>query len=837
MSKTELLVTNTEAVTNDDSTEIHLYGRDANGERHHVTVTGFEPYFYTKTKYVKGCESDYLGDAGIKAVEHDAHFSPFGESDSVSRVILESPKGMKNAASLFPDHYEADVKPTRRFRIDTGVRDWCEVPDRADQEAPNRYRMDEVTPVEAPVDVDPQTRIVNFDIEVDDRGGFPEPGEKRITSIVAHDSYDDEYIGFIDGDKRAIEKMFPNGKPEEVDALHVEPDERRMLIKFGCWLAERDPDLLTAWNVDFDAPYVIERMKRVGASPDRLSPLDEAYTNYFDEAKIKGRSVYDLLAAYKNNSWGELRSYSLDYVAGEELGASKIHHDEGYFQMFEEDPELLVNYNARDVRLAHGINEEAGVIEFRDNLRKQIGVDFEDTVNNYQFIEMMARRKLRERGEVGPTADPTDAEDFEGGFVMDAYTGVARNVVGIDVESLYPWTMYMLNASPDTKIEEARAKAEGIPYSKAPNGVCFRLDRDGLFKTLVKDALDLKEGFRDLKNDAEPGSVEEALYAVKYQVSKTITNSIYGVIGWNRFFLYDRETAEAVTMAGQAVVKASGEYVDEYTQASVIYGDTDSNYISFPTEWQQSRCVLAALDICVILESESYPTLAEDMNIPAEDCEWRIDPEMFAPRFFQYGKKKKYSYITTWKEGMKPDAVMDEPEVSIKGSAAKRSDASRLTRDTEKDVIKAVLSGNEDDIDGLIYEAAKKIDPTDPDWNAIGIPGGIGQPLDEYDTETAQVRAAKNGNELLGTEFSEGSKPMRAYLRPTYFDSLGDQIDVIGYEDADDLRPVQDHLTVDAKKMTDTLLVNPMEELLDAVGVDVHAAVSGQSQTGLGAFV
>jgi DNA polymerase I len=831
----KLLITSTEAVTNDDQTTIHLFGRDVDGDRHHVTVTGFRPYFYTKTEYVLDQEADYLGDAGIERIDHDAPFSPFGESGDVSRIYTESSKGMKDSASLFPEHYEADVKPTQRFRIDTGVEDWCEVP--AVEGTDKTCSIEDVEPIEAPVEMDPKTRIVNFDIEVDDRGGFPYPGEKRITSIVAHDSYDDEYIGFIDGDNRPIEEMFPNGKPEEVDALHVEPNEKQMLIKFGCWVSERDPDLLTAWNVDFDAPYVIERMNKVGVDPARLSPLGQSYTNYFDEAKIKGRAVYDLLQAYKNNSWGELRSYSLDYVAGEELGASKIHHDEGFFQMFEEDPELLVNYNSRDVRLAHGINEEAGVIEFRDNLRKQIGVDFSDTVNNYQFIEMMARRKLRERGEVGPTADPSDAEKYEGGFVMDAYTGVAKNVMGIDVESLYPWTMYMLNASPDTKISEERAKAEGIPYSKAPNGVCFRLDRDGLFKTLVKDALDLKEGFRDLKNAADPGSVEEALYAVKYQVSKTITNSIYGVIGWNKFFLYDRDTAEAVTMAGQAVVKASGEYVDDHTDADVIYGDTDSNYISFPTEWAQEQCVLAALDICVLLEETVYPPLAESMNIPAEDCEWRIDPEMFAPRFLQYGKKKKYSYKATWKEGMEPNAVMDEPETVIKGSAAKRSDASRLTRDTEKEIITAILDSREDEVQGMVYEAAKKIDPENPDWNAIGIPGGIGQPLDEYDTETAQVRAAKNGNTLLGTDFGEGSKPMRCYLRPTYFDSAEGNIDVIGYEDEDDLRPIRDRLTVDAGKMTDTLLVNPMGEMLDAVGVDVDAAVSGQDQTGLEAFL
>jgi hypothetical protein len=37
--------------------------------------------------------------------------------------------------------------------------------------------------------------------------------------------------------------------------------------------------------------------------------------------------------------------------------------------------------------------------------------------------------------------------------------------------------------------------------------------------------------------------------------------------------------------------------------------------------------------------------------------------------------------------------------------------------------------------------------------------------------------------------------------------------------------------------MTDTLLVNPMDEMLETAGVEVDAAIKGQSQSGLGAFV
>ncbi|QSG06334.1 DNA-directed DNA polymerase [Halapricum desulfuricans] len=836
----ELLITNVEAVTNDDTntTEIHLFGRDTEGTRQAVTIHGFEPYFYTDTEYVLDREREYLGDEGVVSINHETTFSPFGEDRDVSQIVVESPKMIKRAASLFPTHYEADVRPVQRFRIDTGLKDWVQVPidTRPGMQSPP-VDIEDVKPIEAPVEIDPETRIVTFDIEVDDRGSFPEPGEKRVTSIVAHDNYENKYTGFIDGDGRDIAKMFPNGKPEEVDLLHVDEDEKSMLIRFAEWVAERDPDVLTAWNVDFDAPYVIERMERVGANPGVMSPLGEAYINYNGEGRIKGRSVYDLLTAYKKNSWGELRSYSLDYVAGVELGAAKISHEEGYFQMFRENPELLINYNGRDVLLSVDINESAAVIDFRDNLRKQIGVNFENTVNNYQFIEMMARRKLRDRREVGPTADSTGGRKYEGGHVMKPYTGVVMNVLGIDVESLYPWTMYMLNASPDTKISEERAKAEGIPYSKAPNGVCFRLDRDGLFKSLVKDALDLKEGFRTLKNEADPGSVEEALYAVKYQVSKTITNSIYGVIGWDRFFLYDRETAEAVTLAGQEVVKESGAFVDSKTEARVIYGDTDSNYIAFPPEWDQKRCIESAFEICDRLEEEVYPPLAESMNVPAEDCEWRIGPEMFAPRFLQWGKKKKYAYRATWKEGMEPGAVMDEPETVIKGSASKRSDSSRLTRDTEKEIINTILDGREGDVQQIVYDAAKLIDPANPDWELIGIPGGIRKELDEYESNTAHIRAAKYANELLGTEFGKASKPMRCYLQPAYFDEVGEKIDVIGYESSDDLRPISDRLNIAAGEMTTKLLIKPLGEMLDAVDVDVEAAVSGQNQTGLEAFL
>ena len=838
----EILVTNTEDVSTESDARIRLYGRDAESQRHRVTVTGLEPYFYVKADEARERKQALLGESGIRRFDFDVETDAFGEPGvELARVIVDEPKNVRGAADAFSESWEADVEFCNRYRIDADLYDWIRVP-------AETVTADEVEIIEAPVEVDPDPRVVVFDIETDDRGGFPEHGEKRVTSIVAYDSYEGEYHGFLDMGGRTLAGAFGvDGEVSsladlgitECDQLHYESDEKAMLRTFSRWVAERDPDLLSGWNMTFfDAPYIIERMMAVDVYAADLSPEGEAYVNYRDEATVKGRTVYDLLTLYKKNSWTELRSYSLDAVALEELDEQKLHHEEGYFEMWSDDPATLMEYNGRDTRLTAEINDAAGVISFRDRLRKIIGVDFEDTINNYQFIEMLVRRQLKERGEAGPTKTSARGEEYEGGFVVDPYSGLAKNVLGIDLASLYPMTMKMMNLSPEVKLPNYTGEPVPGKVAIAPNGVAFSLEEDGLFREIVDKALELKAEYKDLKKSAPAGSSLEEMYAEMYQVSKTIVNSIYGVVGWVNFFLYDHKTAEAITLSGQAVLKRTKRFVDEETDSKVIYGDTDSNYIKFPDEWGRERCLQETQKICDHLNEVVYPELAESMGVAPEDNEWEIEIEAFMETFFQWGRKKKYSYKATWKEGMEFDEVMDEPEIVIKGSAAKRSDASRLTRDTEKKVIKAILNERPDtEVSDFIYKAGKSLDPTDPDWDNIGIPGGIGKELTDYDTETAHVRAARFSNALLGTEFGKGSKPMRCYVKPFYPDGLDEEVDVIGYEDADDLRPIADRLVPNVPRMTKTLLTNPIGPVVQAYGVDIDAALSGQTQAGLGAFL
>ncbi len=767
--------------------------------------------------------------------------SVFG--DELGEIQVRSWNAVKELKELFSKTFETDVFMTDRARIEWGLYSGVEVP----------CTECHYTEIE-PIDFEVEPRVVTFDIETDDRGAFPELGERRILSIVAHDSYSDEYHGFIDLDGRPVHEAFPDGKPAGLDAVHFDSNEKKMLIRFACWFKEVSPDYVLGWNSDdFDVPYLLARMEAVDVNPDRLSP--EGYSKLKrGRATISGLTCYDLLPAYKSTKRGELRSYKLDDVAEAELGEKKLDHTgESIWDMYQHDCDKLMRYNAKDVRLTVEVNREAGVLDFKQALRHEVGVELENTQANNEFIEMMARRKLHEWGVIAPDAEykPKDKK-YEGAFVFDPYTGVTKNVLGMDLSSLYPYTMAMLNASPETKIQRpitlddiqpgsnttVEINGKDVPVAVAPNGAAFRLDRDGLFKELIDEAIGLKSEYKQLRNAAEPGTEEYETYSEKYDVSKTITNSVYGTTGWERFFLYDEDVAEAVTTMGQVVIKATQKHINDETVGEVIYGDTDSNYARFPQSWDKEQCLEETHRVVDELNESVYPELAEQHGMSSDNCLWNIEVEAYMERYFQAGKKKRYAYLCTWKDGK--DC---EPKVSISGFDCERSDTPMLTKELQETTLKKILYGaNDVEIGQLVYEAASAITPNNTDWNAIGIPGGLGKELEDYawtngTPKDAQPRAAFFTNEICGTNFGAGSKPKRVYVQPFTPEIDGWEhgaVDVLAFEEPADL-PAE--AVPDCGRMTQALVKKPMQRILEAVGVDVDAAIKNQLQTGLGRFL
>jgi DNA polymerase elongation subunit (family B) len=692
--------------------------------------------------------------------------------------------------------------------------------------------------------------------------------------VVAHDSYTEEYIGFIDMENQGLGARFPDADLNEVehpadlgldklDKLKWTSDEKGMLEEFRDYVVDKDFDLVCGWNSNgFDTPFMIERMDARGVNSDRMARgKGGSYLDWRGNPVIQGRSCYDLMKAWEDTKFTKV-STALDNAAAMELDDAKLEHsDLGFYELYEADTARFLNYNTQDTHLTVGVNESANALGFKTALRDTIGLDYEQTTQNNEYIEMMIRRKLHAEQMVGPTADPPDDDPmYDGAYVFDAFSGVKQNVVGIDLASLYPNTLWMLNASPDTKLGTIgddfkqewveRIRAEGFGVSVASNDVVFCLEEDGIMRELVDDALTLKEHAGEMKQDSSLSADEQAEWAEEYSVRKTIVNSIYGVIGWVRFFLYDMDIAAAVTLTGQEVIKETARHVNEDTVADVAYGDTDSNYIEFPDGYDQQRSLEEAQEICETLNVLVYPTLSRELGMEYDLADhhlptrFEIELEMYASdNFFMSGQKKFYSYNCTWKEGMDFDAQIKggEGKVSISGYPCIKSNTAGLTKQVQRDTLEAIIRGEDDDaIRNIVYEGAKSISPSNPDWDTLGIPGGLGKSLDEYawtngSPQGASPRAAYYANKHISDcNFGEGETVKRVYLKRTVIDE--DSLDVIGFDRAAQLDPIEEELTIDVDRMQGALIRSPMETILSAVDIDVDAAISSQEQSGLSAF-
>jgi len=389
MTNLEAYVTNTETIYSsyDDpfnGIAVRIYARTRDNEPKVITATGFDPYFYVlaseqhtlKTGEHKDLER-YEETNVVPLEDRFADITPGREQRELVKVIASHPGAIPKLSDHWDMTWGADVAFTNRFRIDKDIRSGVRV-DLGDSD-PDDYHVivdhNQVEPIEM-MNVDP--RVCVFDIETDDRdSGFPEPGDARILSIVAYDSYDDEYTAFIDLDGESIESKFGlDNEAEslsdlgitEADQLKFERNERRMLISFASYVSSKDPDIIGGWNSGdsnadgFDLPHLISRMREAGANPDRLSRENYVDLDHYGDdwkTEIRGRSTYDFMDAWASTKFTEPDSRKLDRVAEDTLDDAKIEHPNlGYFEMYDENPVLFLNYNGKDVRLNVEIVED-----------------------------------------------------------------------------------------------------------------------------------------------------------------------------------------------------------------------------------------------------------------------------------------------------------------------------------------------------------------------------------------------------------------------------------------------------------------------------------------------
>jgi DNA polymerase I len=836
---------------------VHVFGRTADNETEHVRVLAVEPYFYVPTADVEDRSLVGEYDCIIDTRTENALGEEFESirGTPLTKVVAQTPRDVGRIRDDFPEHYEADILFPNRFLIDTDVGASLQVPVRRldDDEGTIQVRYDDPDLVASDEDVGADLRVNTFDIEVNDRAGFPEEGEEPILCLTSHDSYRDEYVVWLfespDAEVESPESL-PDYEPI-VDAgsvdVRVFDEEAAMLDAFVSYIEETDPDVLTGWNFeDFDAPYFLDRLEVLDPGTeydldiDRLSRIGEVWRSDWGGPDIKGRVVFDLLYGYKKIVIKELESFRLDAIGERELDVGKEHYQGSIGDLWEQDPEQLLEYNLRDVELCVEIDRKQAVVAFWDEVRSFVGCKLEDAPTAGDAVDMYVLHKAFGEFALPSKGQQEASEEFEGGAVFEPITGVKENVTVLDLKSLYPMSMATINSSPETKVDPD--EYDGDTY-RAPNGTHFRKEPDGIMREMIDELLSEREEKKRLRDDNEPGSDAYEQFDRQQAGVKVIMNSLYGVSGWERFRLYDTEGAAAVTATGREVINFTETAANELDY-EVAYGDTDSVMLSLGPEVSKEEAIEQSFEIEDYINDRYGDFALEELN--ADSHRFQIEFEKLYRRFFQAGKKKRYAGHIVWKEGK------DVDDIDITGFEYKRSDIAPITKRVQKEVIEMIVHGEDlDDVKEYVHDVIEEFQTGNVDLEDVGIPGGIGKRLEAYDTDTAQVRGAKYANLLLGTNCQRGSKPKRLYLEkvhPSFFREMEGERgfnpqtdplyaefkrdpDVICFEYAAE---VPDEFEVDWDKMLEKTLKGPIERIIEALGLSWDEVKSGQEQTGLG---
>jgi DNA polymerase I len=462
-----------------DEPVVELFCRDAKGNRRRVNVHDYYPHFYiTESEFFEKKET-ILKNRKVRTVRVDGR--TLSKSDAMNGTIepvAEPPRTTLDGTDLvqvftvvpsdvadlrehIDDHFEADVFFTNRFIVDSGLKTGIEVPF-----GETDVSFDDVSalsPEETPT-VTP--RMVTVDIEVWAGDNFPDTQDpkKPVTAITGHDTYEDEYFCGVlhpdsveQGAENSWKEKYFFGQPlswelpdgvsgEQIDVT-VYQSERTLLEEWNKWVIGHDPDLLTGWNSSrndigsgFDYPYLINRSERLNVWNYRELGYDNGgvFVTNRGTPVVSGTEMFDMLQAYKKTQIHEKRSYSLEYIAQQELGYGKEdidNLDEGWLH----NPENFIKYNIRDTEAVVEIEKSKSVLKIYDHIRSITGATYSEIADsNIGIIDILFLRRAKENGYALPTSERPDVQHYWGAYVFEPISGKHKNVVYPDLKCFTP---------------------------------------------------------------------------------------------------------------------------------------------------------------------------------------------------------------------------------------------------------------------------------------------------------------------------------------------------------------------------------------------------------------
>ena len=364
-----------------------------------------------------------------------------------------------------------------------------------------------------------------FDIETDTinmAGSFPELGECPINAISLIIQETKQVYVFLLRTKTNPQiqefensvrdgSIFPEleafvvdavGGPEIADKYNVhfkynflfydEEDEINLIKDLFNAFNSYKPDFALAWNMSFDIPYIIERIKRLGYTPEEImcNPdfkykfayyyVDERMKSEFAErgdfAAISSYTTFlDQMIQFASRRKGQTKliSFSLDYIGGAIAKVKKLDYKDITSNISDlpyKSYKTFVFYNIMDTIVQYCIEHVVSDIEYvygkslLNNTRYskvhrqtvyltnrgikefyQLGFIMGNNVNKYN-------QKPEEKFSGAFVADPKQINDYSRVRINGRAVNIFNNLMDQDYSSLYPSLIRQFFIAPNTQI-------------------------------------------------------------------------------------------------------------------------------------------------------------------------------------------------------------------------------------------------------------------------------------------------------------------------------------------------------------------------------------------------
>ncbi|CCV01845.1 DNA polymerase (B family) [Invertebrate iridescent virus 22] len=213
----------------------------------------------------------------------------------------------------------------------------------------------------------------------------------------------------------------------------------------------------------------------------------------------------------------------------------------------------------------------------------------------------------------------------------------------------------------------------------------------GVLPTIVQSLLDarketrkeisnLKNKLKEINNEQQKREIETTIDILNQRqlAYKISANSMYGITGVKAGMLPFMPVAMSITYKGREGVKQVSDILQKQYGGELVYGDTDSNYVSF----QHKKFSITELwDYAIKVADEISKLFPPPMKLEFEEAVYTK---------FLILTKKRYMYQTALRDGT------IKPEIGKKGVVLNRRDNSAFIRKTYENVVKIIFENTED---------------------------------------------------------------------------------------------------------------------------------------------